>query len=31
MQQFGSEKDRTTWAMHYAIVKAAIKQPQKTH
>lgn len=31
MQQFGSEKDRATWAMHYAIVKAAIKQPQKTH
>ncbi len=31
MQQYGEEKNRAEWAMHFAIVKAAIKQPQKTH
>lgn len=31
MQQYGEEKNRATWAMHLGIVKAAIKQPKKTH
>ena len=31
LQQYGEEKNRAEWAMHFAIVKAAIKQPQKTH
>lgn len=31
MEQYGEEKDRAVWAMHFGIVKAAIKQPKKTH
>uniref|UniRef100_UPI003F554E2B ERF family protein n=1 Tax=Lactobacillus acidophilus TaxID=1579 RepID=UPI003F554E2B len=31
MQQYGEEKMRATWAMHFAQVKAAIVQPQKKH
>lgn len=31
MEQFGEEKNRATWALHYAQVKAAIVQPKKTH
>lgn len=31
MEFQGNEKDKASWAMHYAQVKAAIKQPKKSH
>ena len=31
MEIYGREEDRAKWAMHYAQVKANIKQPEKTH
>lgn len=31
MDQYGEEKARASWAMHFAIVKAAIVQPQRKH
>ena len=31
MEIYGEEKDRASWAMHYAQVKANITQPQRTH
>lgn len=31
MEFIGEEKDRTSWALHFAQVKAKIKQPQRSH
>lgn len=31
MEFIGEEKDRTSWALHFAQVKANIKQPQRSH
>ena len=31
MEIYGEEKNRAAWAMHYAQVKANIKQPKRTH
>lgn len=31
MEIYGREEDRAKWAMHYAQVKANIKQPKRTH
>ena len=31
MEIYGKEENRASWAMHYAQVKANIKQPQKNH
>ena len=31
MEIYGKEENRATWAMHYAQVKANIKQPKRTH
>lgn len=31
MEIYGEEKNRASWAMHYAQVKANIKQPKRTH
>lgn len=31
MDQYGAEKDRASWALHFAMVKADIVQPKRTH